>query len=156
MKFFKIALGTAVLVSGMASVTALADGHLENAVKARQSVMKLYSFSLGQLGAMAKGEVEYDSAAASAAANNLKAVANLDQSAMWPQGTDNASMPGKTRALPEIWSTYPDVVEKAKALVTAADALAAAAGTDLASLQGAIGDVGKACGSCHKPFRAEQ
>ena len=75
MKFLKIALGTAVLVSGMASVTALADGHLENAVKARQSVMKLYSFSLGQLGAMAKGEVEYDSAAASAAANNLKAVA---------------------------------------------------------------------------------
>ena len=156
MKFFKIMLGTAILVLGTASITALADGHLENAIKARKAVMQLRAYSLGQLGAMAKGEVEYDAAAATAAANNLLALANLDQSTMWPQGTDNASMPGKTRALPEIWSTYPAVVEKAKAMVTAAEAMAAAAGTDLASLQGAMGDVGKACGGCHKPFQAPQ
>ncbi len=156
MKSIKIILGAAVVISGMAGATALADGHLEGAIKARKAVMQLRAYSIGQLGAMAKGEVEYDAAAASAAANNLLALAKLDQSTMWPQGTDNASMPGKTRALPEIWSTYPAVVEKAKAMVVAAEAMAKVAGTDLASLQGAMGGVGGACGGCHKPFQAPQ
>ena len=62
--------------------SALADGHLEGAIKARKSVMQLYAHSLGILGAMAKGEAEYDAAQAAAAANNLKAVANLDQSSI--------------------------------------------------------------------------
>lgn len=30
-----------------------------------------------------------------------------------------------------------------------------AAGADLAALRGAIGPVGEACGSCHKPYRAK-
>ena len=37
------------------------------AVKARQSAMTLYSFNLGLLGGMAKGDIEYDADAASAA-----------------------------------------------------------------------------------------
>ena len=31
-----------------------------------------------------------------------------------------------------------------------------AAGTDLASLQGAMGGVGQACGSCHESYRAKE
>ncbi len=38
-------------------------------------------------------------------------------------------------------------------LVTAATAMEAAAGTDLASLQAAMGAVGGACGACHKAYR---
>ena len=141
--------GAIVALSG---TFAMADGHLEKAVKARKAVMTLYSHSLGTLGAMAKGEMEYNSEAASAAAANLAALASLDQSTMWPQGTDSDSMES-SRALPKIWTTYPAVAEKSKAMVDSANAMAAAAGTDLAALRGAIGAVGGACKGCHENFR---
>ena len=89
--------------------------------------MKLYSFYLGQLGAMAKGEADYDAAVATNAAASLNALANLDGSKMWPPGSDNATLGEATRALPAIWATYPAVVEKSKAFKTAAAAMADAA-----------------------------
>lgn len=136
-----------------ATAPAFADGHLEKAIEARKAVMSLYSFNLGQLGAMAKGNVAYDAAAASAAAGNLAALAALDQGALWPKGSDATAMPEKTRAKAEIWSTYPEVNGKSKALADASAAMAKVAGDGLPALQGAIGNVGQSCGGCHKPFR---
>jgi len=141
---------TAVAMAATVATPGLAG---EPALKARQSLMQLFAFNLGQLGAMAKGTVDYNTDAATAAANNLLAAASMNQMAFWPQGSDSTSMPGKTRALPEIWATYPAIEDKAKALTAAATVMAAAAGTDLASLRGAIGAVGGACGGCHKVFR---
>tara|TARA_E500000318_G_scaffold55810_1_gene51840 strand:+ start:9098 stop:9571 length:474 start_codon:yes stop_codon:yes gene_type:complete len=138
----------------LAAAPVFADGHLEKAIEARKAVMSLYSFNLGQLGAMAKGNVAYDAAAASAAAGNLAALAALDQGAMWPKGSDATAMPDKTRAKAEIWSTYPEISGKSKALVDASAAMAKVAGDGLPALQGAIGSVGQSCGGCHKPFRA--
>ena len=57
-------------------------------IEARQAVMRIYAFNLGLLGAMAKGEAEYDAKLATAAANNLLATTNMDNSAMWPPGSD--------------------------------------------------------------------
>ncbi|MEP2530531.1 cytochrome c [Shimia sp.] len=131
--------------------TAFADGHVDAAIKARQSQMQLYAFNLGALGAMAKGAVAYDAEAATAAASNLAAVAMLDQSMLWPAGSDSGA--AKTRAKAEMWSNYPDVMAKGKALSDAAVAMQAAAGTDLDSLRGAMGAVGGACGACHKVYR---
>ena len=146
------------LVAGLAVAgTAIAGGHGGNpAVKARQAHMQLYAFNLGTLGAMAKGEAEYNAEAAAGAANNLLAAAKLDGSQMWPQGSDSEAMAGKTRALPDIWTTYPKVTDQQKALIEALEKLAPAAGTDLESLQGALKAVGAGCGGCHKPFRAEK
>ena len=152
MKFSAFALGAAL----MTATPALADGHMDGAIKARKAVMQLYAYSLGTLGAMAKGQVEYNAEAAQAAADNLVKAASINQSSMWPQGSDSTAMPDKTRAKSEIWSTYPEVANKGKALVDAANAMADAAGKDLASLQGAMGAVGGSCGGCHKPFRVEQ
>ncbi len=140
---------TAAITLAMATPSIAANP----AIKARQALMQIYVFNISQLGAMAKGVVAYDSAAATAAANNLLAAATMDQSAMWPQGTDNEAMFGETAALPAIWTTYPAVAEKGKALVEVAGAMAAVAGTDLASLQGAMGALGGGCGGCHKQFR---
>ena len=155
-KCLKWILGSAVLSASLASGIALADGHIEKAIKARKAQMTLYSFNLGVLGAMAKGEAEYNAEAAAGAANNLLAAAKFDGSQMWPQGSDSTAMPGKTRALPDIWTTYPKVVDQQKALIQALETLAPAAGKDLQSLQGALKAVGAGCGGCHKPFRAEK
>lgn len=150
MKTFIATLTTAaILAAGIAS-----PGNAANPqIKARQALMQIYAFNISQLGAMAKGKVAYNSAAATAAANNLMAAANMDQSAMWPKGTDSEAMFGETRALPTIWSTFPAVEEKGKALITASAAMAAVAGNDLDALRGAMGALGGACGGCHKQFR---
>ena len=143
-------------LSGIAALaiagTALAQDMTHPAVKARKSVMSLYAFNLGQLGAMAKGEMEYDADAAKAAAGNLALLSQLNQSARWPEGTDSASAEG-TRALPDIWSNFPDVASKAEDLAMAASLMEDAAGTDLAALPGAMGALGGACGACHKAYR---
>ncbi len=129
-----------------------ADGHVEHAIKARQAQMQLYAFSLGTLGAMAKGTVDYNAEAAQAAADNLAAMTMLHPGAFWPQGSDSTST-DKSRAKADMWANYPDVQAKGMALGEAAQAMKAAAGTDLAALRGAIGAVGGACTACHKAYR---
>ncbi len=150
-----LAMALAVFTgSGMASAQ---EDH-SGAVKARQAYMQLNGFYMGQLAAIAKGQVPYDAAQATGVANSLLALASMDVGAMWPPGSgnDNPALAGKTRALPEIWTTFPAVVEKADALSKALEAMVVAAGTDLASLQGAFGAVGAGCGGCHRSFRAEK
>lgn len=122
-------------------------------IKARKALMQLYKFNVSQLGGMAKGAIPYDAKTASAAANNLKTLVSLNQEYMWPAGTDNNAMPGETRALPAMWTDYPAVENNIKAMAAAADTMAASAGTDLASLQGAMGALGASCSGCHKKFR---
>ena len=125
------------------------------AIEARQSHMQLYSFYAGHLFAMAKGKMEYDADLAKAMAENLNAVGNLKNGAMWPQGTDNEAYPGKTRALPENWTNYPAAAEKGKQFKAAAAKMAEVSGNGLDALRGSIGDLGQSCKGCHDDFRAE-
>ena len=149
-KFSAAALGITLLAG-----TAFADGHVNAAVKARQSQMTLYAFNIGQLGAMAKGAVDYDAAKASAAAANLAALTALDQSALWPQGSDSDSFMD-SNAKPEMWQNFPDVMTKGKSLADAAMFIQTAAGGGLDSLRGTIGPLGGACSACHKAYRVPQ
>ena len=150
-----LAMALAVFTgSGLASAQ---EDH-SGAVKARQAYMQLNGFFMGQLAAIAKGQVPYDAAQATGVASNLLALSAMDAGAMWPPGSgnDNTALAGKTRALPEIWTTFPAIIEKADAMTKALEAMVVAAGTDLASLQGAFGAVGAGCGGCHRSFRAEK
>ncbi|NKC16084.1 MAG: cytochrome c [Gammaproteobacteria bacterium] len=131
-----------------------ADGHLGKAVKARKAYMQLLAFNLGQLGAMAKGKAPYDAGQATLFATNLQLATQMNNSAMWPEGTDNAAMPGKTRALPVAWEAWPEIGNKNKELAIAAGTLAATAAEGLEILQAGVRGVGKTCRSCHKKFRA--
>lgn len=155
MKLLKLALVGTLTIG--ATVAAFAESHIDEkamngAIKARQSHMQLYSFNLGLLGAMAKAELEYDSGAAQAAADNLAALSTLSHRGYWLPGTDSDSMEG-TRALPALWEAGSEAQAKGMALAEAAAAMQAVAGTDLTALQGAMGAVGGACGSCHELYR---
>lgn len=147
-----IAVGCALLFSMPAQSD---DDPIEKAIKARQAGFQLYSFYAGHLFAMAKGEAPYDAEIAKTMASNLQTVANLNNGAMWPQGSDNVSYKGKTRALPEIWTTYPEIGEKSQALKDASAELAQVAGDGLDALRSKIGPIGKSCKGCHESFRAE-
>jgi len=134
-----------------------AEGPHDKAIKARQAMFQLYSFSSGVLGAMAKGEMEYDAGLAQEMADNLKAAANLGQSAFWPAGSDNSNPENReNRALPKIWETFPAIGENAQKLKDAADVLASEAGQGLDALRGSMGAVGKSCKGCHQEYRAKR
>ncbi len=148
---------TVVAAAVMAGASVAMSGEAEDkAIKARQSVMQLLSFNLGILGAMVKGDIEYDAGQATIAADNLKAVASIRQDAMWPKGSamEDDGMKGKTWAKKAGWDTYPEVTKKHEALVAAADKMAEAAGGGVDAVKGAIGAVGGACKGCHDDFRA--
>lgn len=152
---------SAVLTISVCATSLMSDGHADKAVmaavKARQSQMNLYAFNLGLLGGMAKGEVEYDAEAAAAAAGNLAALAKLDQSRLWPAGSDTATLGvDVTASLPAIWEAGSTVGEKSMAFTTAALAMEEAAGGGLDSLRGAMGALGKSCGGCHQPYRQKK
>ena len=149
-----VAAALALAVFTGSSVASAQEDH-SGAVKARIAYMQLNGFFMGQLAGIAKGQVPYDAAQATGVAKSLLALSTMDAGAMWPPGSDNQALPGKTRAKPELWTTFPAVMEKAGALTTALEAMVVAAGTDLASLQGAFGAVGAGCGGCHRSFRAE-
>ena len=133
-----------------------ADDPNEKAIKARRAVMTLQSWYAGPLFQMAKGAMEYDAEMAKTYAAHLHLMATAEGGAMWPEGTDNAAYEGKTRALPEIWTTWPEAGEKAQALAEASADLAAVAGDGLDALRSKIGAVGNACKGCHDDFRAEK
>ncbi len=135
---------------------AVAEDANEKAIKARKAVMQIYSFNLGQLGAMAKGEMDYNAELASILANDLLATATMDNRAMWPQGSGDDAYPGKTRALPALWATFPTVLEKQTALREATAKLAAEAGNGVDGIKANMGGVGNGCKGCHEEFRAAQ
>ncbi len=158
-KFIRIT--SLVLVFCLSGVVAAQVAHgagddpLLKAVKARQAEMTLRSFNAGPLFGMAKGDIEYDAEMAATLANNLLIMTTVKNGRMWPGGSDNEAYPDDTRALPEIWTTFPDIEDKGKAFLDAVAALAEVAGTGLGELRSVIGDVGQSCKGCHDDFRAE-
>ena len=144
----------------IAAMSVLAAGaqaaSMDKPVAARKAVMVINGFYMGQLGAMAKGKMEYNAKTAQAAADSLLALAKMNTGSMWVPGSGNDKLGDMTRAKPEIWSTYPDVANKGKDLVMALEAMVKVVGTGVDGLRSSIGAVGKSCGGCHKPFRAKK
>lgn len=124
----------------------------QQALNARQSHMQLYGFHLGPVGGMAQGNIPFDAAVATAAAQNLSHLAQMDQSLYWLPGTSSEEME-ESRARPAIWEDMEDFAAKRLALAEATEALVAAAGTDQAALGAAMGGVGQACAACHETYR---
>lgn len=129
---------------------------LKKAIKARQGEMQLRAFNVGPLFAMTKGKIDYDADMASKLAGNLKLLLDLDTSRHWPKGSDIDNYMGDTTALPEIWTTYPEIGNYGKKYAQAVNELAAEAGNGLDALKSKIGAVGKSCKGCHDEFREKQ
>lgn len=147
-----ILVGITVATIALSGAALAQDAPFSMEIKARQGIMSYRALNLGVLGAMAKGEAEYDAAAAQKAADNLVSTTMIDQSMLWPQGSDNSANPASS-ADAKAWTAEADSAAKNEAFVAAAKAMQAAAGTDLASLQGAMKGIGEACNGCHKVAR---
>ena len=145
-------LKTSVIAMVLASPALAQD--VPQAMQARKGLMDMNGINAGVLFAMTQGKRDYDAEAAKAAAGNIVLLASINQNNLWPEGTDAEALPGLTRALPAIWEKYPDIEEKAKAWLAAAQAVDAVAGDGLDALQAAVGPLGGACKDCHDNYRA--
>ena len=125
-----------------------------NVIKYRKNVMRAMGGHISAIVAVVKGEVSFtgDVAAHARGINEMSKVAPH----IFPQGTDNASQ-SDTRALPAIWEDPAKFEAAVKALQDAsANLVRVAEAGDPSAFGGALQELGKACGGCHKPFRAEK
>ena len=117
--------------------------------------MRIMTLNLGALGAIAKGEVEYDAASAQAAADNLVTISNVNQRFNWPEGSSQFDT-ANTRAKPEIWENLDDMIAKWEDFGSSAQKMQIAAGDGPDAIRSAIGAIGGTCKACHERYRAEE
>jgi cytochrome c556 len=145
-------LTIAALALGVAGTTALAQSNVSSQLKARQGLMRVNVINLGILGAMAKGEVDYNAEAAQAAADSLVGVSMIDQAVLWPEGSGEMDIDG-TRAKMEIWDDPDGFMAAWEKYNTAVQAMQAAAGEGQAALGPALGQIGGTCQACHEAYQ---
>lgn len=145
---FTLASAVCLLLAPVAATAQEFDGQ----IAARKGQMFTLGISLGVLGGMARGNMEYDAETAQAAADNLVAVSQIDQRFTWPEGSDNFSL-DTTRALPTIWEDLDGFTADWVALGEASLAMQAAAGGGAEAIGGAMRDLGAACQACHEDYR---
>ena len=140
----RTALTASLALAGMvfAAAAANADGHAD-----REKYMKGLGGHMGFLGKIAKGEAPYTPEAVTHAEALVAESKKL--LALFPPGTEPTG-----RAKPEIWTDWAKFEAAAKDFQDAAPKLVPAAKSgDAKQIAAALGDVGKTCGGCHKPFR---
>ena len=150
----------ALLIAAMLGISATyvqpAFADAEDSITARRSYYQVVKFYAGSLFGMAQGKVDYNKDKAQAAANNLKALSTMNNVSMWPAGSDNEAMKGKTRALKAIWAKDSKIIDEIKTFKGAIDNLAKVAGNGLNELRPAVAKLGASCSSCHKGYRADK
>ena len=146
-----LALALALTVGGAAAATAQ-DFSMQ--IDARQGQFKIMALNLGVLGGMARGEIDYDAEAAQRAADTIVAISSVDQSLLWPEGSDNFAL-DTTRAEPSIWEDNADFLAKWTQMGEAAVAMQQAA-ADPDALGGALRQLGGSCGACHDAHRGPE
>lgn len=157
---------TRYLVAGMifaaagVSSLALAQMKPEDAIHARQAIMRVNGLTFGPLAAMAQGKIPFNKDAFVAGALRLEAVWQLDPAKYFLPGTDKP-IPGSkiaeyTKAKEEIWSEPDKFKRAAEHAGEAIGKLAQAARSgDEGAMKSAAGNVGKACKACHDDFHAK-
>ena len=151
------------LMFAAASVTSIAIAQMkpEDAIHARQSIMRVMGLNFGPIAAMAQGKIPFNKDVFTANALRLESVWQMNPTGrFFPAGTGKA-IPGSkiaeyTKAKSGIWSE-PDKFKKAAE--HAGDAIGklaqAARSGDEGAMKSAAGNVGKACKGCHDDFHAK-
>ena len=136
------------------TLTAFSQVKPEILVKQRQAAMTLQGKYAGPLGAMAAGKAPYNADTVAFNAAMLDALSRMPWDG-FAESTKGVSV--KTAALPTIWSESAKFKAAQDNFQNAVQELVKVSrGGDEATVKGAIGAVGKACGACHQDFREKQ
>ena len=138
--------GAAAILTDAAGA-ALAHQGASGVVKARMDGMGVQQTAMKTLGAMARGQADFDAETAAAA---FVTVAEAGRHV--PAQFEVQDLSAPSEALPAIWENWDDFVAKSEAMVRAADVAPA----DLAELRAGLGAVGQTCSACHEVYREPQ
>lgn len=148
-------LVTVIAATAILSGSSAIAQEYKNQIKARQGVMWTIALNLGTLGSMAKGEMDYDAAKATAAGESIHGVSMVHLATLFPEGSDGGMNDGTT-AKDTIFSDTAGFEEKWAALGMAAEKAAAEAGNGKDALGPVMGALGGTCKGCHETYRIPQ
>jgi len=145
-----------LIAAGLAlalAAPALAHEHtvpdLAEPISLRMEAMKQVGAAMGVMGAMAKGETEFEPRAAEMALRAVLAAA-VGYGGLFPEGSETGMM---TEAAPAIWSDRAGFDAKLAKFIDDAHGAVKAPPADLDGLRAAMGAVGANCRSCHTDYR---
>ena len=137
-------------LAGIASASAIAQMKPEEAIKLRQSAMKLIGYNFGSIGAMVNDKKPYNKDEAIRNANRIDALSNHPFEFFGP-GTEKGA---DTKARAEIWKDGAKFTASAEKLQVESAKLAQVARTgDQAALKTQFGATAQSCKACHDDFR---
>jgi cytochrome c556 len=132
----------------------------DEAIRARQSIMRVMALNFGPLGKMASGDAPFDKSVFQTNAARLESVWAMNPGQYFVPGTDQP-VPGSkiasfTAAKPEIWQQQDKFKAAAEQAGQAISKLAQVARSgDEKAMRAAAGEVAKSCKACHDDFRAK-
>jgi cytochrome c556 len=132
----------------------------DEAIRARQSIMRVMGLNFGPLGKMASGDAPFDKNAFQTNAERLASIWAMNPAQYFVPGTDKPVSGSKiasfTAAKSEIWSQQDKFKAAAQRAGEQISKLAEAAKSgDEGAMKSAAGEVGKSCKACHDDFRAK-
>ena len=153
----KLLITGAIILSSVFSTGAMAqlsDEDAAAAVKRRQSVFQLLSYSNGPLGQMARGG-DFNAEAATLAAERVAMLAPMIPE-LFAMADTRSNSGLTTRAADTIWDSQEDFAQLAMDLQAGAEAaLGILQSQGAAGVRAAVGEIGPKCGACHDRFRLD-
>ena len=146
----RVALVAAAIVACGALFSPLASAQFakaDDAIKYRQSAFTVLTTHMGRLGAMARGDVPFDAAAAQASARVIDVVSQLPWDA-FPPGSNT----GAAKIKGDPWKDAATFSKLQADLKTQAAKLPEAVAT-LDGLKAQVGATSRVCRECHENFR---
>ncbi len=138
------------LVPVLLSCPAALAGEVEDAVDYRQGAMNVFSWNVGLMAAMVKGEIPFDAAVFQGYAADLASAAGLNILRGFPED----SVTDDSDAKDEIWLNWSDFESKLQGLRTESAKLAeVTAGGDEASIKAQFDATRRACKACHDDYK---
>lgn len=149
-----------LVLAASTATLAMAQMKPEDAIRARQSIMRVMSLNVGPLAGMAQGKIPFNKDVFTANALRLESIWAMNPPQYFIPGTDKpvpgSMIAGFTHAKPEIWSNAAKFKEAQDHAREAIGKLAQAARSgDEGAMKAAVGDVGKACKGCHDDFQSK-
>jgi cytochrome c556 len=137
---------------------AFAQAKPEDAIRARQAIMRVTAMNFGPVANMAQDKTPFNKDVFVANAVRMESVWAMNAAQFFVAGSDKpvagAKIANFTDAKPEIWSQPDKFKSAASHLGEEIGKLAQAARSgDEKAMKAAAGDVGKACKACHDDFR---
>ena len=143
-------LAIASLAFAVVSAGAIAQTKPEDAIKLRQSAMKLIGYNFGSIGAMVNDKKPYNKDEAIRNANRVEALSGHPWE-FFVAGTDKGA---ETKAKSEIWKDQAKFEAVGKKMETETAKLAQVARNgDQAALKTQFGAAAQTCKACHDDFK---